>query len=236
MHINLFYFIEVMKKIITTLLLVSTYFSANAQEAFFYEIKTGINLLEKKTFSLEANANWKHVYDEIGWRRLGVAGMATKKLKNWSFYGGLSMFYTFNKNIDNYLEIRPQIGLGLTTPIVDRLTLNQRFLGEWRTYFYSGENKSENYTRSRYRILLNYIVVENKEKQTAWKIKPSVEWYFTKNTAYGERFAESRRYTLMLSHEFKNKDELSIGYRYENFIKLIEENEIGHLVLLEYSF
>ncbi|WP_435525132.1 hypothetical protein [Chryseobacterium indoltheticum] len=80
--------------------------------------------------------------------------------------------------------------MGLTTPIVDKLTLNQRLLGEWRNYFYSKENENRSYTRSRYRVLLNYIISENKEKQTAWKIKPSVEWYFTKNVAYGERFAE----------------------------------------------
>lgn len=230
------FFIEIMKKSIALLLLISVNFFAQAQEDFFYEMKVSTNLVEKESFYLEVNTNWKHVYNEVGWRRLGVAGMATKKINNWSLYGGLSTFYTFNKDIVNYLEIRPRIGLGLTTPIVDRLSLNQRLLGEWRNHFYSKENRNRSYTRSRYRVLLNYTIAENKEKQTAWKVKPSIEWYFTKNVAYGERFAESRRYTLMLSREFKNKDELSIGYRYENFIKLLEQNKIGHLVLLEYSF
>lgn len=207
-----------------------------SQTEYFHEIEIGTEVLEKEIFALEVNASWKHIYDEIGWRRWGINAMAIKDVKNWTFYGGLTTFYTFNKNIDNFLELRPQVGLGLKTEITDKFFMNQRLLGEWRTFYYSGENEEENYTRTRYRLMLNYIISENEEKATAWKIKPSIEWYFTKNVAIGERFAQSREYTFKLIRGFKNKHELGIGYRLEKFIKFIEENETGHIFLLEYRW
>ncbi len=206
------------------------------QTEYFHEIEIGTNVLEKGNYSLEVNASLKHIYDNIGWRRWGLNGVIKKDLNDWALYGGLLTFYTFNKDIHNFLEIRPQAGIGLTTKITDKLTLNQRLLGEWRTFYYSGNSSADNYTRTRYRLFLNYIISENEERQTAWKIKPIIEWYYSKDVALGERYAQAREYSLKLIRAFKNKNELIIGYRIEKFIKLIEENETGHVFIIEYRW
>lgn len=211
--------------------------NTNAQSEFFHEIEIGTQVLEKESFNIDVTASWKHLYDEVGWRRWGVNTKVTKKTNNWSLNGGLAIYFTFHKEIDNFLEVRPYIGIGLKTRISDKLDFKQRIRTEWRNFIYSGDSDNENYLRPRYKIGLDYLLSENEETHEGWKLVTDFEWYFNKDTASGERFAQSREFGFKIIRELKNKHEIGLGYKYEKLTKLFHNHEEnGNIIVLEYRF
>lgn len=211
--------------------------NAKAQSEFFHEIEIGTKVLEKESFKIDVNASWKHLYDEIGWRRWGINTKVVKEMNNWTLNAGLATYYTFHKEINNFIEVRPYIGIGLKTKILNNLLFKQQLRTEWRTFFYSGDSSNENYFRPRYKIGLDFKINEKEETQEGWRLVTNIEWYFNKDTATGERFAQSREYGFTIIRELKNEHEIGLGYKLEKFSKLIHnDHENGQIMMLAYRF
>ncbi len=226
-----------MKILAFLVLALITNFYSIAQNEFFHELSIGTEVFEKESFYITLDASWKHLYEEIGWRRWGLGTKATKEINGWSFVGGFAGYYTFHKEINNFTELRPQIGIGLNTKISRKLVFFQQMHTEWRAFFYSGSINEENYLRPKYKIGIDYILNESEEIHQSWNLRATIEWYFNKDIATGERFAQSRDHGLKIIRDLKNGHEIGLGYKLEIFSKLLDnKHENGHILLLEYGF
>ncbi len=218
-------------------LLVSSY-KLFGQDDFFHEIEIKKEFYDSDEWTFEAASNWKHIYDEVGWRRWSIDAIVKRKLDNWAISGGIVNYFTFNEDIYNCFEVRPHLSVQLKTPVVNKFTFLQQLRSEWRTFIYTqGNSKNESYGRLRYKIGGLYTLSEKKELETAWKVRGDIEWYFLKDPTIGERFPNSRQYTLKVIREFKAGKELSFGYKLEYFYKNVQNKDgNGHTLILGYGF
>lgn len=210
---------------------------ANAQHDFFHDIvvsKTIYSADNKNIYSIMPG--WKHIYNDIGWRRWSVIGQYKRQLNMWSIGGGVGGFYTFDKDIKNNLELRPYVLVGLKTSITKNMIFAQSLKGELRTFFYKETVNNFNTNRLRYNLNVVAIINDNIEKKIKWKLRPEVEWYIQKNANVKERFVNSTEYTLTLLRESK-KVEIGIGYRYERFNRnLLVPDPNGQTISIELNF
>ena len=222
-----------LSKILGSLFIIATN-SAYGQHEVFHELAIEKKVIENEKWELVGEANFKHLYNEPAWRRWGVSFAGVRKMKRFSFSGGLNGYYTFNRSITNFFEMRPWTALQLNIPIVANITLRQKLRYEWR-FFYTNEEPttSENYGRLRYQIGFD-IPIPGKE-ESSWKIRPFFEWFFIKDPAAFERFSNERDFGLLAIKRFKNEHDFSFGFTREAYYDL-EEREIGYLILVAYSF
>ncbi|TXN34979.1 hypothetical protein FVB32_10300 [Flagellimonas hymeniacidonis] len=211
----------------------------HAQDEFFHEIELRHEVYDGEKWALDITGNWKNLYEEeAGWRRWGANATLNRKFGEWSIIGGFAGFFTFNSEIDNFFELRPHIAVRFNLPLLDRLSVAQRLRTEWRSFLYTqGETENESYQRLRYRIGTLYTLAESEEEGTAWRVWGNIEWFFLRDPALGERFPSSREYALRFIREFRNGNELGLGYKLENFFdNPNQEGNTGHIIILEFRF
>lgn len=222
---------------------ISTYFwailllighQAVAQDEFFQELAIEKQLLETEKWELAGEINWKYIYSEPRWRRWGVSVAAVRNLGRFRLLGGGNAFYTFNSKITNFFELRPWWAAQLALPLAEGLVLRQRFKSEWRYFFEEGNHQRENYGRLRYQLAFDIHL--SKEDKDAWKLRPSIEWFFLRNPSQFERFSNERDLGLRVFHELPNEHELSFGYLYEAFLEIDGSRERGHTLIVTYTF
>lgn len=207
---------------------------AYSQHEFFHELTLEKKLIENEKWEFVGEANFKYLYNEPAWRRWGVSFTGVRKIKHFSLSGGLNGYYTFNRDITNFFEVRPWAALQYNIPIVADITLRQRLKYEWR-FFYTEEDNStrENYGRLRYQIGFD-IPIPAKE-ESSWKIRPYFEWFFIRDPAEFERFSNERDFGLMAIKRFKNEHALSFGFTREVYYDLDTERQFGYLFFLAYA-
>ncbi|NJL77411.1 MAG: DUF2490 domain-containing protein [Saprospiraceae bacterium] len=222
------------KLFIYLFILLSHY--AYSQHEFFHEIVLEKTLIENEDWEFFGEANFKYVYNEPAWRRWGVSFVGVRKVNRFSVFGGVNGYYTFDKNITNFFEVRPWTALQYNIPIVADINLRQRLKYEWR-FFYTEEDPTtrENYGRLRYQIGFD-IPIPSEEAESSWTIRPFFEWFFIRDPASFERFSNERDYGVMVIKSLKNEHELSFSYKMETFYDLDTEREYGHIFLVAYSF
>lgn len=81
------------------------------KDEIFHEIEIAYTYVNNTKWRGAAAANWKHIYDKTGWRRWGGDAYISRKIKFISIEAGLTSNYTFDKDIVNYWEIRPWLGI-----------------------------------------------------------------------------------------------------------------------------
>lgn len=226
-----------MKLSFIILIIVIVHSGALAQTEFFHEISLSKTLYsqDKKTI-YTIMPSWKHIYDDIGWRKWSLLGQVKRQYNNWYIGGGFGGFYTFDKDIQNNLELRPFAVVSLKNAIINKMMLTQSLKYEWRYFIYS--NKEYNFNTSRLRYNLNIVTVihENLERKTNWKLRNEVEWYLLKSNNIRERFINSTEYALMFLREI-GKVEWGIGYRIERFNRnFLVDDPNGHTVVVEVNF
>jgi len=209
--------------------------SAYSQHEFFHEIALEKKLVENEKWEFIGEANFKYAYNEPAWRRWGISIAGVRKIKRFNVLGGVNGFYTFNRDITNFFEIRPWTALQLKFPIVGKINLRQQLKYEWRFFYTEQEPKTnENYGRLRYQIGVD-IPIQSKE-ESSWTIRPYFEWFFIKDPAEFERFSNERDFGLMAIKRFKNEHKLSFGFTSEVYYDLDAEREFGYLFFVGYSF
>jgi hypothetical protein len=206
-----------------------------SQDEFFHEIVIEKKLIENEQWEIVGEANFKYIYDEIGWRRWGMSVVGIRKIQKFNVLAGANGYYTFDKSITNFFEIRPWMALQLNFPIVSEIYLRQSLKYEWR-FFYSEVNNStkENYRRLRYQIGFD-IPLQGKE-ESSWKFRPHFEWLFIRDPATFERFSNERDYGILFLKKFSNDHEISFGYKLEEFYDDRTKHGNGHIVVVGYSF
>ncbi|WP_421806882.1 DUF2490 domain-containing protein [Flagellimonas sp.] len=205
------------------------------QDEFFHEIVVEKNLIESEEWEFIGEVNFKHLYDEPAWRRWGVSFAGVRNIKRFRIHGGVKSYYTFNKDITNFFEVRPWTAVQYNIPIVGEIALRQRLKYEWRFFYTQGDNSSrENYRRLRYQIGIDVPLAS--EKKSSWVIRPYFEWFFIRDPATFERFSNERDYGITVIKSLKNEHELFFSYRLEEFYNIDTERGNGHIFLIGYSF
>lgn len=219
------------------LIALQTQMKLFAQADFFHDIivsKTYYTKDEKYAYTIMPG--WKRIYNAIGWRRWSATGQVKRQLSPWNIGAGIGVFYTFDKNIKNNIELRPFLLIGLKTPISNGILFSQTLKSELRTLLYKDAEHNSTTGRLRYNINAIAIFHENSVKKTKWKLRPEVEWYLEKNKEINERFVSSTEYTLTLLREIKNI-EVGIGYRLEQFNRNFITTDLnGHTISIEINF
>lgn len=209
-----------------------------AQNEFFHELVLEKILIENEKWEFVGEANFKNLYDENGWRRWGVSFAGVRKLKHFSIHGGFNSYFTFNRDITNFFEVRPWAALQYNILIDRKITLRQRLKYEWRFFYTEGGNtRRENYRRLRYQIGVDIPLAG--EEESSWVIRPFFEWFFIRDPATFERFPNERDYGVMATKTLKNEHELFFTYRLEDFYNINDadsERRNGHIFLIGYSF
>lgn len=77
------------------------------QEDLFHEISFKKILKGNEEWKFEGEANWKHIYDNIGWRRLGTSIGTMRRIRSFNLTSGVFGYFTFNKEVENFFEVRP---------------------------------------------------------------------------------------------------------------------------------
>ncbi|MHA8067406.1 hypothetical protein V7S76_12100 [Aquirufa sp. ROCK2-A2] len=222
-------------RVILFLSLLFTY-SSQAQEVFV-ETEAGKQFTTTPNNTFFVEGNWRHILTESGWNRFGLSVWYRKDLKNhWSIAGGLDNYLVSDKKTANYNELRPWAMVSLKSKVTDRLTFHQYVKTEWRHYFYSEYYDYDNYNRLRYRVLLDLDLGKTKNKSVSHAIKPGVEWFLMDNPSTGERYTNSREYSLKYTRSSLNK-EWSIAYKFETFYKTFNPNSLNaNTFFIEYKF
>lgn len=220
---------------IVCLLFIILSHRALAQDDFFHEIAIEKKLIENEEWEFVGEATFKHLYEEPAWRRWGVSFAGVRKIQRFRIHAGVNSYYTFNKNIANFFEVRPWTAVQYKVPIVKEINLRQRLKYEWRFFYTEGNNSTrENYGRFHYQIGFD-IPIPAKEEFT-WNIRPYFEWFFIRDPATFERFPNERDYGITLIKSLKNEHEISFGYKMEEFYNQDSNQGNGHIFLIAYSF
>lgn len=212
--------------------------ACKSQIDFFHEFEANKNFTSKNNkYQYIATANWKHFYGGVNWNRLGLNGQVRRRFNQWLLMGGLINIYTYDKDIANYYELRPFIGVGLNTPVGNALQFGQMFRAESRTFFFKNSDLNETNVRLRYNLNLTYTFKENTLRETAWRLRGETEWYILKEQQYQERFVSSNENTIKIIRAFTKNKELALAYRVEKFnANFNTEDNIAHTVAFEYNF
>ena len=204
-------------------------YSVRAQTEFFHELELEHGLVESEDWRVEVAGSWKHIYNEVGWRRLGLDPSVSRIAGNWTFTSGVATFYTFDREIENFGELRPWLRLGFLFDLWKAVVVQQFIRSEWRIFL----RGSENYHRFRYVLNLGFALW----KSERWSQVLGFESYFLDAPAIFERFPAERDYRLIFRYAISESQQFSLGLKYETFLDAaLTEQDRGVLLILGYSF
>jgi len=208
-----------------SIIFISLFFYASAQTEVFHDFSISYKLKDSQKWDVESELEWKHLYGEEAWSRTSLDVFATRKLGVISFIGGLKNNYTFDKNIVNFWEIRPWIGLELENKLTKKLIFKQELKGEFRNLFFNDNTYDFNF-RTKFNAALEYPLKEVEEEEEDWILSTQIEWFFLRNEEINERLINSREYSLLISKNIQNNRLLTVGIRLEEYSNnLINESE-----------
>ena len=207
---------------------------AISQDELFHEISLEKIIVENEQWEFVGEGSWKHLFNEPRWRRFGISLFGVRKINRLHLLSGVNGYYTFNRSIVNFFELRPWAALAYKVSLNSKISLRQRLKAEWRLFYDEGEAPREDYSRIRYQLGLE-IPLSAKEGEAVWKVRPYFEWYFIRDPSTFERFPNERDYGITFIKRMENHHELSLGYKLEEFYNVENEHGNGHIFLIGYS-
>lgn len=209
-----------------------------AQNTYFTELEISKTVWKNSKWNVSVSPYWKHIYNNIGWSRIGGNITATKPLGQWNLHAGIGNYYTFDKDIRNFYEFRLWVGVYLNTIINKQFIFKQRAKMELRNLFFDKavdeEIDDSSYDRLRYWVNMETLLYNNETQNSKWKLDVFLEWYFVRNENTGERFASSRELGTKLKYQSSKNWEVAIGYKQEKFFKFSQNSdEKGHILFVE---
>jgi len=106
--------------------------------------------------------------------------------------GGLGVFYSFNEDASNTLEVRPWLGLLIKRPRIGPLTISNYFRLEERLVDTVDEKSWSHSTRLRYRIATK-IPLREASRESYWFIPMSFEWFWDVGQGVEDVFSDRLR-------------------------------------------
>jgi|GEM_PF-1941357 len=225
-----FLMLSVMNRKIIYLLSLFSLINCYGQSDFFTNFSLGKNFSRDRKL-LNSAVVWKHIYNDIGWSRIAFNNKAQYAFKDWRLLGGMNLQYTFDREMENLLEIRPWLGVGLKNEIVPGLNFEQEVRAEYRIFFYPGMS-GRNYIRTRVEAMFSYNL--EKIKLDKWDVHCGYVWYIIKDPLRGERYSDSREFKFLVSSNFQG-GKLTFGYKNEKF-RLIENRSVFRAHTFEISY
>ena len=184
------------------------------QEVFLHEFDLMKDVWRSERWVLHATGNWKHIYNEVGWSRIGLSPALDHLRGSWTFSTGINSSYTFDPEIDAFWEIRPWVSVGYQFLLLRRIEVGQRILSEWREFVSTESDRRANYHRFRYKVRLGFQLWDDPR----WSQAVSLEWYFLDSPAAYERFPNERDYRLTFIHRLPNSHALTLGLEAERYL------------------
>lgn len=207
---------------------------AIAQDELFHELYLEKRMLDREQWEVQGEATWKHAYDDAPWGRWGVSMAGVRKIKKLGLLAGVNGYYTLNRKITDFVEVRPWLAATLQIPLTKRILLRQRLSYEWRFFFEADAPAQEDYRRLRYQV--DFDISLSRESEHSWRIRPCFEWYFIRDPATFERFPNQRDYGVRFIKPLVHEHELSLGYKLEEFYNPATTHGNGHVLSVGYSF
>ncbi len=198
-----------------------------AQDSFLHEIDLSTDLWKNEHWQLQATGIWKHIHNNIGWSRVGLNPTLNYRTGPWTLSGGLSNYYTFDSEIQNFWEVRTWVGASFTFRLLKGVDVGQRIRSEWRKFFSSGDIRWENYHRFRYALWLGFRLWDNPN----WSQRLQVEQYILDAPADRERFPTERDFNLSFFHKLPNAHQFSFGFELE-FFYTSQLQDVGHAYVI----
>lgn len=216
-------------------LLIWSFNDLRAQEhesdRYFSNIILDKNVIEKEIWNLSAVGHFKNYYSkEDGWRRSGLDINSKWEFEPWDLMAGLVTNYTFDDSIQNFLEVTPYVGVGLTNTIYKNFKLEQVLLLEYRRFYFSEIFPDSYMTRARLKLKPYY------EFKKGWTVYTEYEWYIMQNKDVGIRFLNSREWSFGVTKKFE-KYSIHLYYTRESFYESSISNEPdANLFNLKFTF
>jgi hypothetical protein len=209
---------------------------SKGQDELFHELRLEKILIEKEEWELIGEADWKHLYNEPGWRRWGGSVFGVWNPGPIRLSAGTNGYYTFNRSITNFFELRPWTAINHSLSLGSKISLRQRVKVEWRFFYDEGDAPREDYRRLRYQIGFDIpLTTDAHGHEASWRVRPYFEWFFIRDPATFERYPNERDYGLTLIKRLGNHHELSLGYKMEEFYRTENDHGNGHIILIGYS-
>ncbi len=214
-----------MKYLITLFTFLNVYLGI-AQTEVFHDFSYEFKIKDYEEWLVYGELEWKHLYGEEGWSRTSFDIKTEREAGVITFIGGLKNNYIFDKDIENYWEIRPWIGFELTNKLTKKLVLNQELKGEFRNFFFNDDEYDFNF-RTKFKVGLEYpLKYIEEEEEEDWIISTEVEWFFLRNEEINERYINSREYSILMSKKINKNRLLTFGARFEEYSNNLEnEND-----------
>ncbi len=214
-----------MKYLITLFTFLNVYLGI-AQTEVFHDFAYEFKIKDYEEWLVYGELEWKHLYGEEGWSRTSFDIKTEREAGVITFIGGLKNNYIFDKDIENYWEIRPWIGFELTNKLTKKLVLNQELKGEFRNFFFNDDEYDFNF-RTKFKVGLEYpLKYIEEEEEEDWIISTEVEWFFLRNEEINERYINSREYSILMSKKINKNRLLTFGARFEEYSNNLEnEND-----------
>ena len=162
-------------------------------------------------FNFRLNENWvysqdgayAHSYETPTFTRFFLRSQAGRQITSmFSFHGGLNLFYIFNENDNNSLELRPWLGAKLRWPAFWRFDFSHYLRFEQRFQHTANVNDWDNNFRVRFKISTNIPI--NNSSLTSRTFYGVLGYEF-----FSVSFGDDIRFTTAATHRV----DIGLGYR-----------------------
>ncbi len=188
--------------------------------ATFQEIVADFDLYKSENTHIYDEVDWTFQYNDKFWSSFSNDIRLTTPFGNWYPFIGFNVRYVYQKNIEaeNYLELRPWMGMEYRNFILPNLSFMERMRIEVRNFKYFRDIPIETYGRVRNKVQLEWYFYRSKKNKSAWTISSSYEWYFLQAPAYDEQFSNSREFKTGLNWRMKRGYKLTFQYQHNKFL------------------
>ncbi|MCB0510396.1 MAG: DUF2490 domain-containing protein [Chitinophagales bacterium] len=159
------------RKLLLSIILIPSYYFAFAQKEISRQhllwTRYDLNISFTPKWSIQQELEERSYF--FPWKQhqfIARTNLHFKFIPNWTSSLGFSYFLQsspqdpFIKEIDNKVELRPQIGLSNNFQLNDKLSLQNRYWSEFRIFEESKGHFAYGNVRLRYQIKLNYQVLK----------------------------------------------------------------------------
>ena len=175
----------------------------------------------QEDLTIQGNIGIKKVVQEYDWVTYYVKPSVTYALNhNLALHGGIGLYYTDNKTINNTEELRPFIGLSHFTNFTDKWGISSYFRTEERYRYTLGNGTRSNATRLRLRFRNSYTLNPLTTPNSWHKVTFDLEGFksYKANNSVQPSYDYETRVTLGAEHtlDAQQKIRFELAWKYKS--------------------
>ncbi len=200
--------------------LVSCASYAQNRNVTFHEFVADFDLYKSETTHIYNEVDWTFRYRGGFWSSLSNDIRLTTPIGDWMPYVGCNVRYVYQTelNAQNYLEVRPWMGIEYRRYLIPDLSFMERMRIELRNFNYFSNRPREVYGRVRNKVNLEWYFFRSRKNNSSWTINTSYEWYFLRSPAYDEQYSNSREFKTGINWRMKKGYKLTFLYQQNLFL------------------